>query len=261
MEKLRREVRAKKAVFSRSLTALDSLMSETRNKVEISLCVDSVKEKKLSFNASHEKLLAVVSEEELEGEIESFAELESREWASLSKAAQFLDRTGETTPKEPPPPTVAAHHNLEMIKMPSFDGDPRRYPDFIAAFKVFVDGNNGMSTMEKMLRLKGKLRGPALHAVGGLGFTDAEYQSALQILEKRFGGRDRLIQESLRGLRRLSAVSGGAKGLREFADGVTSVIKLSAEYGDVDNIRLQRRGTVHCMSAEYEDNDPYSKQP
>ena len=172
MEKLRREVRAKKAVFSRSLTALDSLMSETRNKVEINLCVDSIKEKKSSFNASHEKLLAVVSEEELEGEIKSFAELESREWASLSKAAQFLDRTEETTSNETPP-TVAAHHNLEKIEIPSFHGDPRRYPDFIAAFKIFVDGNNGMSTMEKMLRLKGKLRGPDLHAVGGLSFTDA----------------------------------------------------------------------------------------
>ena len=114
--------------------------------------------------------------------------------------------------------------------------------------------------------------------------------------EKRFGGRDRLIQESLRGLRRLSAVSGGAKGLREFADGVTSVIKQLQSMGDVDNIRsdtlfreviakppakerdtffedssahsnlislepwLQRRAAVHCMSAEYADNDLCTKQ-
>ena len=153
--------------------------------------------------------------------------------------------------------------------------------------------------MEKMLRLKGKLRGSALQAVGGLGFTEEEYRSALQILEQRFGGRDRLIQESLRGLRQLSAVTGEANGLREFADGVTSVTKQLQSMGDTDNIRsdtlfreviaklpakerdaffeesfvhtwpqnllslepwLQRRAAVHCMSAEYADNGRNARQ-
>ena len=97
MEKLRKEFFAKKAVYTRSLTALDKLVTETRNEAEINLCIDSMKQKKASLNASHEKLLAAISPEELEAEIESFAELESREWASLSQATQQLKRAAEAT--------------------------------------------------------------------------------------------------------------------------------------------------------------------
>ena len=46
MEKLRKELFAKKAVYTGSLTALDKLVTETRNEAEINLCIDSIKQKK-----------------------------------------------------------------------------------------------------------------------------------------------------------------------------------------------------------------------
>ena len=58
MEKLRKEVRVKKALYTRSLTALDRLVADARTEVEVSLCIDSIKEKKASLSVSHEKLLA-----------------------------------------------------------------------------------------------------------------------------------------------------------------------------------------------------------
>ena len=177
MEKLRKEVRAKKAVFTRSLTDLNKLISEAGNEIEIRLCIDSVKEKKASLSASHEKLMTTIGEEEFETEINSFAELEARERMCFSQASQRMTHTRETSPIEPQP-TGASHAHLEKIEIPTFDGDPRRYPDFIAAFNVSIHKNNGMSTMEKMLRLKGKLRGPALQSVGGLGFKKYTHRTS-----------------------------------------------------------------------------------
>ena len=115
MEKLRKEVRVKKALYTRSLTALDRLVADARTEVEVSLCIDSIKEKKASLSVSHEKLLAAIGEEEFEAELESFAELESMERASLSQAAQLLNRSREATPIEPPPAAVTQPH-LQKLK-------------------------------------------------------------------------------------------------------------------------------------------------
>ena len=128
MEKLRKEVRAKKAVYTRSLIDLNRLITEAGIEVEISLCIDSVKEKKASLSASHEKLLTTAGEEEMQSEIDSFAELETRERTYLSQAAQRMIQTREASPTEPQP-TATIHPHLEKIEIPTFHGDPRRYTD------------------------------------------------------------------------------------------------------------------------------------
>ncbi|XP_043232129.1 uncharacterized protein LOC122386713 [Amphibalanus amphitrite] len=226
--RLQKQVRAKKAMLTRSLTELDALIIEEKSREEVKVYLDSVKQKKATLTESYEKLLAEVSEETLETELESWAQLEALERSSLGRAQNYL--------KSSQPSVVLP--NLEPVKMLPFDGDPCAYPEFIAAFKVLVANNPNMSAMEKMLRLKDKLRGAALNAIGGLAFSEADYVSALLILERRFGGRDRLIQDSLKRLRALQGLSssGSAHGLREFADAVTSSLNKLRNIGDTSNI-------------------------
>ena len=227
--KLRKQLRAKKAVLTRSLTELDTLITERRNQEEVKIFLENLKQKKATLTESYEKLLVEVSEETLETEIESMAQFEALETSSLGRAQSYLRNSRVPNSVLP---------NLEPVKMLPFDGDPCAYPEFITAFKVIVDNNPNMTSMEKMLRLKDKLRGAALSAVGGLAFTDADYASALSILESRFGGRDRLIQDSLKRLRALQTLpsSGSPQGLREFADTVTSSLNKLRNIGDTNNI-------------------------
>ena len=109
--------------------------------------IDSVKQKKAALTESYEKLLAEVSDEEMETEIESWAQLEAIERSSLGRAQHYIQNSHV-------PPTALP--NIEPVKMLSFDGDPCTYPEFITAFKILVDNNQSMPAMEKMLRLKDK---------------------------------------------------------------------------------------------------------
>ena len=246
--KLRKQLRAKKAVLTRSLTELDTLITERRNQEEVKIFLENLRQKKATLTESYEKLLVEISEDTLETEIESMAQLEALETSSLGRAQSYLRNSHVPNTFLP---------NLEPVKMMPFDGDPCAYPEFITAFKVIVDNNPNMTPMEKMLRLKDKLRGAALTAVGGLAFSEADYASALSILESRFGGRDRLIQDSLKRLRALQTLpsSGSPQGLREFADTVTSSLNKLRNIGDTNNIHSDTliREVVAKLSAKDRD--------
>ena len=162
--KLKKQVRAKKAVFSRSLTELDKLVQGEKSEDEVSMCIESLKRKKTLLIDSQDKYLAELSEESLEEEVESWSQLETPEITHISKARQYLAQTRQALQPAPAAARAApvGSQRLEAIRLAPFEGDPSIYPEFITAFRILIDQDPTMTVMEKMLRLKGKTGWPGL---------------------------------------------------------------------------------------------------
>ena len=63
-----------------------------------------------------------------------------------------------------------------------------------------------MSDVEKFSYLKSFLQGPALEAVSGFTLSTANYEKALEVLQKRFGDQQLIISRHMDALMRLEPV-------------------------------------------------------
>ena len=96
---------------------------------------------------------------------------------------------------------------LPTLTFPTFNGEPLAWTHFWDGFLAAVDGNERLSPVEKFVYLKGKLEGDALAAVAGFPLTNVNYPVAVDILRKRFGDKQRIIDAHYRALVELPAAS------------------------------------------------------
>ena len=87
-----------------------------------------------------------------------------------------------------------------------FRGDPTKWRTFWDSFQTAVDKNSSLSGVEKFSYLKSFLRGPALEAVSGFTLSTANYEKALEVLQKRFGDQQLIISRHMDALMRLEPV-------------------------------------------------------
>ncbi|XP_077508445.1 uncharacterized protein LOC144119775 [Amblyomma americanum] len=115
---------------------------------------------------------------------------------------------------------------LPKLHLESFNGELANWQTFWECFRETVHENLSLSKAEKFHYLKSLLTGPASSAVRGLQATEASYDDAVQILQRRFGDKGRIEQEHLTKLRMLPSVSssGDVRGLRRLYDHVQAHI-------------------------------------
>lgn len=122
---------------------------------------------------------------------------------------------------------VSAPTEVPLPQLPKFSGENYlEYTNFINSFKALVDSQNvrGLTKIKKFSILRNALTGPALEAVNHLLLTTNNYDTALEILQKRFH-RPRLIFESL--LKRLTTMPkvSNTVTLRKLSDHVESTLR------------------------------------
>ena len=78
---------------------------------------------------------------------------------------------------------------------------------FWGRFLAAVDGNDRLTPVEKFAYLRGKLEGDALTAVAGLLLTNVNYPVAVDLLRKRFGDKQRIVDAHFRALMDLPAAT------------------------------------------------------
>ena len=82
------------------------------------------------------------------------------------------------------------------LKVPTFNGDKRKFEGFWALFTSLVDESTEPVNL-KMARLRHCLTGNALEGTRGLGVTVHEYEEAKEILKTQYGGTRRLLRAYL----------------------------------------------------------------
>ena len=90
-----------------------------------------------------------------------------------------------------PQPTLTA--KLPKLVLPKFRGEVTNWLSFWDSFNSAVHVNPGLSKIDKFNYLNSLLEGSAKRAIQGLTLSDANYDSAIEILQQRFGRQQQII--------------------------------------------------------------------
>ena len=89
---------------------------------------------------------------------------------------------------------------LPKLQIGKFSGDPKQYRAFRDAFDLVANRNNDLTDVEKFTYLRSYLTGDALRLQAGLALTSSNYRVALELLERRFGTKQVIINSHMESL-------------------------------------------------------------
>ena len=82
---------------------------------------------------------------------------------------------------------------LPKLQLPHFKGDVTKWNSFWDGFDSAIHSNGALNKIDKYNYLNSLLEGPAARAVQGLTLTQANYDSAIELLKSRFGKPQQVI--------------------------------------------------------------------
>ena len=101
----------------------------------------------------------------------------------------------QTLPGGSPPslPTSQVKAKLPKLVLPKFCGDVTTWMGFWDSYKSAVHDNVNLSKIDKFNYLRSLLEGAASRAIQGLALSSDNYDSAVEILQQRFGKTQQII--------------------------------------------------------------------
>ena len=182
------------------------------------------------------KIKITAKEPESSHHIDSLREIIFKGKRRLAKLEKSED-SASSQPSKPPPTesfsaTTSLTYQLQQLKLPSFDGDVEEWPTFIQTFSYEVDRLDVPGTA-KLICLRRLLSGEALRAIKGLSNTDANYQVAVNILQKRFALADKRTDILMKRLIQAPGLTPSCppKQLREAVDTIVSTVRELEAHG------------------------------
>ena len=197
---------------------------------------------------------------------------------SNDEIQQQVTETGETSNANAeqqqhdtysPSPTVNQQHSsfatkprLPKITLPRFNGEVTKWNTFWDSFNSAIHSNVDVANIDKLDYLKSLIEGPAARAIQGLTLTNGNYQTAVKILEERFGKRQQIVSAHIDELLKIpSCTNDKVHSLRLVYDKISvhtrglATLGISADqYGSLlipvimsklpNEIRLQMRGNL-----------------
>ena len=86
---------------------------------------------------------------------------------------------------------------LPKLALPKFRGEVTQWQNFGDSFNSAIHVNQHLSLIDKFNHLHSLLEGHAARAIQGLTRTEANYNSAIEILQKRFGKPQNIISKHM----------------------------------------------------------------
>lgn len=141
----------------------------------------------------------------------------------------------------PPTPTNPVKAKLPKLVLPKFRGDVTTWMGFWDSYKSAVHNNESLSKIDKFNYLRSLLEGAASRAIQGLALSSDNYDSAVEILEQRFGKTQQIISAHMEEILKLQpCTSDRPSSLRFLYDklsvhvrGLSSLGVSSQEYGSL----------------------------
>ncbi|XP_015123325.1 uncharacterized protein LOC107045535 [Diachasma alloeum] len=89
---------------------------------------------------------------------------------------------------QPPstPPSPQHHDQLKRLDIKPFDGNPSQWKEFSDLFTSLVGSKSTIPPVEKLVRLKSSLRGPAAALISTIPISDQNYENAWRKLQKKY---------------------------------------------------------------------------
>jgi hypothetical protein len=122
------------------------------------------------------------------------------------------------------PPTSNSTVRLPKLELKHFNGNIMEWTPFWDSYSSSIHENPNLSDIDKFNYLHSLLEKSAAEAISGLKITSANYQEAIDILDKRFGNQQQIVNAHMNGLLNLPKVTNvdDLKALRQLHDKVES---------------------------------------
>ena len=121
---------------------------------------------------------------------------------------------------------------LPKLVLPKFRGDITQWQSFWDSFNSAIHTNPQLSQIDKFNHLHSLLEGQAARAIQGLTRTDANYNSAIELLQNRFGKTQNIISTHMDELLKIPVCSGDkASQLRFVYDKISINVRGLASLG------------------------------
>ena len=127
--------------------------------------------------------------------------------------------------------TKSCKVKLPELKLPTFDGEQSKWPEFWAMFESSIHDQEMMPVL-KFTYLKGQLKNEALNAISGLLVTNENYQIALDILKDRYGNTNSLKRQLMKKLRDLAPSGMKPRELRNTIDEQNKTLRQLQNLGE-----------------------------
>ena len=78
-----------------------------------------------------------------------------------------------------------------------FYGEAHKFQEFWDSFRSSVHDNSSLSPIDKLNYLRTLIENPAYSTIAGLSLTEANYETVLQLLQKRYGQKQTIINSHI----------------------------------------------------------------
>lgn len=158
--------------------------------------------------------------------------VETQYYSTISKIKGILSSNNQTNSVAGPSTTVininksdiADNTNMTQLKplpLPTFTGKHTEWYTFYDSFKSLVGDDKSISDIRKFHYLRGCLKDDALRCIESLSVSNANYTSAISLLENRFANKRLIVQEHVTNILNIpSLVKTSHAELRQLSDTV-----------------------------------------
>ena len=183
--------------------------------LEFSALLDQLQDIGSQVNASNEKVQEImvddeeVTEEILTEEFSNSQEYKDKLIFGVNQLRFLIEKSSAQANDDSVDLSKTLYSNcvkLPTLNLPFFDGNILEYQPFMDSFQAAV-GNRSISDVEKFNYLKNQLRGDASKSIQGLSLTSANYNEAIEILQKRYGRPSAIIRAHVKNLLALERIS------------------------------------------------------
>ncbi|CAB4040850.1 PREDICTED: uncharacterized protein LOC107340613, partial [Paramuricea clavata] len=201
----------------------------------------SLEERLKKLKSLDEEILEVIEDSEITSEIEESGEFTKNIYGAIveidsvlskSKLHQQLENNGDNLNGEAESLSQSngsknKHAKLPKLVLNTFYGEPTQWLSFWNCFESAVNKNDELSKVDKFNYLKSLLKGPAALTIAGLQLSAENYDTAVKLLQERFGNKQVIISGHMDSLLKITSlnVSNDVKKLRQMYDKVETHVR------------------------------------
>ena len=127
---------------------------------------------------------------------------------------------------------------LPKLDFNKFGGELLKWEEFWDSFESALHSNASLNPVEKMNYLRAKLEGEAEEVISGLTLTNANYEEASRLLQKRFGQNKIIINAHYTSLMDMPASSSSTSALRTRYDSMEKHLRSLQALGEDVNTNV-----------------------
>ena len=229
MEKAKRKFTSAKGWLTQLDNLCTNMLSQIDNGENVTLSemehlIKNFEDKLSCFDDREEEYEEFIDEEnELQEHIGLASEFKSSKVNSFLKLKDILRSKVVKTADIPNDCSKESKDRIEAklpkLELPKFSGDVTQWQSFSDRFNAIIDNRQDISDINKFSYLLSLLRDEAKACVQGLQLTADNYQTAKELLQKRFGRRETVVFGHIQKL--LSMSNSGKQDLWKLYDELT----------------------------------------